>query len=91
MAEKEVLKQVLMDKIARLSLEFERDGLSVEQKIRLANSISQIILAYYKLLGEVEGKSMEDEDLSALLERMPKKFRERILRRVKSRRPGNGR
>jgi len=91
MAEKEVLKQVLMDKIARLSLEFERDGLTVEQKIRLANSISQIILAYYKLLGEVEGKSMEDEDLSALLERMPKKFRERILRRVKSRRPGNGR
>jgi len=90
MAEKEVLKQVLMDKIARLSLEFERDGLSVEQKIRLANSISQIILAYYKLLGEVEGKGTEDEDLSALLERMPKKFRERILRRVKSRRPGSG-
>jgi len=88
MSDKEELKQVLLDKIKKLSAEFEKPDLTVDQKVKLANSISQIILAYNKLCEETQEEKIEEVDLSPLLKELPKKYKERILRFVKSRRPG---
>ena len=81
--------QILWKVIEEAKMYLADEKSTAEEKRRWAKVLCDTIAVLNKFLSSKGEKPLEDEDLGALLQKVPKKFRSTILREVKKWRKTN--